>query len=217
MAIRILLSEGNEIIRNGLKLLLEQRNNFTITAEAADGQEALVLLKEGINADVLLIDPFCPTDLDLGLIKKIRDGQPATKLIAFTGMQETGAILNAFKAGVSGYLLKNISAAELIFGIGQVCGGKNYLCNELSVQMIGMLINDTPFPIKDSTLNIDFSKRELEILTLMAGGFTNQEIADKLFTSRRTVEGHRQSLIDKTGVRNAPALIGFAVRNGIIN
>lgn len=215
--IRIILAESNEIIRNGLKLTLSLQDQFQIVGELADHNDAMALLKNGIHADILLTDIYLTGEIDRALIKKINQASPLTRIIAFTERCKNVDVLQAFKSGVSGYLLKDIKVPELMFGIEQVGDKKNYLCNKLAAQLVDRLLDDKPFFINDDVPNVDFSKRELEVLNLIADGFTNQEIANRLFTSRRTIEGHRQSLIDKSGVKNAPALIGFAVRNGIIN
>jgi DNA-binding NarL/FixJ family response regulator len=125
-------------------------------------------------------------------------------------------VAKAFKAGASGYLLKNTSPDELIFAIKHVYANGNYLFSELAMQLLDRVSQGRDIMILDNCSDVDFSKRETEVLILIAEGFTNQEIADKLFTSKRTIEGHRQSMIDKTGTRNTAALIKFALLNGII-
>src|SRR5690606_4644350 len=117
--------------------------------------------------------------------------------------------------GASGYLLKNISSDELIFAIKHVSSGNQYLCSELSIKLLERVTKSSALtPIIDS--NIEFSSREVEVLNLIAEGLTNLEMSEKLFLSKRTIEGHRQSLIEKTGSRNTAALIRFAVLNGFV-
>lgn len=104
------------------------------------------------------------------------------------------------------------------FAINHVYANQQYICLELALRLLERNIHGSSYIREQSQPpENDFSKRELEILNLIAEGFTNQEIANRLFTSRRTVEGHRQALINKTGARNTPALVKFAVLNGIIN
>jgi DNA-binding NarL/FixJ family response regulator len=123
-------------------------------------------------------------------------------------------VFKAFRAGASGYLLKDVSADELIFALSHISSNKSYICSDLSIRLLERAGN---YKKDDAILDLDFSKREKDVLELLAQGFTNQQIADKLFISRRTVEGHRQAMIDKSKARNSVELIKFAVKNGLIN
>jgi two-component system response regulator NreC len=125
-------------------------------------------------------------------------------------------INNAFKVGAAAYLSKNITAEELLFAITQVYAGNRYLSSGLSLRLLDLFVS-TKFREFEYDANIQFSERELTILKLMSDGHTNQEIADHLFTSKRTVEGHRQAMIDKTGVRNTAALISFAMYQKLLS
>jgi len=125
-------------------------------------------------------------------------------------------ISQSFMEGAVGYLLKNISAEELVFSLKHVETGKKYICAELAVNMLNKLITNGVLE-QDSTFSeADFSSREIEVLHLIAEGLTNLEMAEKLFISKRTVEGHRQSLLDKTGSRNTAKLIRYAATNGLL-
>ena len=127
-------------------------------------------------------------------------------------------IVQAFKNGASAYILKNITSDELVFCIKHVClNADRYICNELALRMLDKVINKPDVVVPNENTEIELSKREIEVLTLIAEGYTNLEIADKLFTSKRTVEGHRQNLIDKTGSRNTAALIRYAILSGMIS
>lgn len=126
-------------------------------------------------------------------------------------------VLKAFKSGANGYMLKNVGSDELLFGIRHIVNnGNRYICTELSMELLDRQLGRS-YVLTDDLPEVDLSKREMEILSFIAEGFTNQEIADKIFTSKRTVEGHRQNLIDKTRTRNSAALIRYAVLRGIVN
>jgi DNA-binding NarL/FixJ family response regulator len=125
-------------------------------------------------------------------------------------------VVQAFAEGAFGYLLKSISADELVFGLKHVNSGSKYMCSELSMRLLDKLLHTANTPFDQGRHQIDFSMREIEILHLIADGLTNNEMSDKLFISKRTIEGHRQSLIEKTGSRNTAALIRFAVLSGIV-
>ncbi|MDB5021564.1 MAG: Response regulator receiver protein, partial [Pedobacter sp.] len=126
-------------------------------------------------------------------------------------------VSQAFVEGASGYLLKSVSADEMNFSLKHVHSGGKYLCSELSMNMLGKLSQKNVNSIADNISNIEFSMREIEVLHLIADGLTNSEMSEKLFLSNRTIEGHRQSLIEKTNSKNTAALIRYAVLNGIIH
>jgi DNA-binding NarL/FixJ family response regulator len=212
--ISILLAEDHNVVRSGIRSLLEKDTDLKVAGEGVNGLEVLDLLANGAVADVILADMNMPGMSGLELIAEIAKSYPQIKVVILSMLDHEKYISQAFKAGASGYLLKNVSSDEMVFAIKHVNIGGKYLCSELSFRMLDKLIYANEVP---EQLDVEFSKRELEILTLMAEGFTNSEIAEKLFTSKRTVEGHRQSLIDKTGARNTAALIKYSVLHGIIN
>jgi len=211
--ISVFLAEDQNMVRIGIRSLLEKDATIQISGEGVNGLEALELLKGGIHADIILIDVNMPGMSGMELITQVKDLYPQIGIIILSMFEHEKYLSDAFNAGASGYLLKNVSADEMIFSIKHIANGGKYLCSELSFRLLDKLIYANKVPDK----KVDFSKRELEILALIAEGYTNSEIADKLFTSKRTVEGHRQSLIDKTGVRNTAALIKYSIINGVIN
>ncbi|NCD69637.1 response regulator [Mucilaginibacter agri] len=215
--INILLVEDHKIVRNGVRSLLEKDPGFNITGEAANGIDILQMLDAGTEADIILADINMPGLSGLELIAELKKTTHKAKVIVLTMLDHERYVAKAFKAGAMGYLLKNTGPDELIFAIKHVHTGGKYLFSELAVKLLDRLSNGRDIMILDNPSDIDFSKRETEILTLIAEGFTNQEIADKLFTSKRTIEGHRQSMIDKTGTRNTAALVRFALLNGVIS
>lgn len=212
--ISILLAEDHNIVRNGIKSLLEKDTDLQVAGEGMNGHEVLQLLAGGAVADIVLADMNMPGMSGLELIAEIKNLYPKIQVVILSMLDHEKYVSQAFNAGACGYLLKNVSADEMIFAIKHVNSGGKYLCSELSFKLLERLIYAPEAP---DQVDIEFSKREMEILNLIAEGLTNTEIADKLFTSKRTVEGHRQSLIDKTGARNTAALIKYSILNGIIN
>lgn len=215
--IRIMLAEDHNIVRDGIRNLLEKTPNFEIIGEALNGAEVLDLLKQGFEPDIILADMNMPGMGGLELAEKLKDTQSKAKIIILTMIDHEKYVVKAFKNGVTGYLLKSVSADELVFAISHIHGDGHYICSELALKFMERLSQMPDTPQMDDIAEIDFTKRELEVLALTAEGYTNQEIADKLFTSKRTVEGHRQSMINKTGTRNTIALIKYALQHGIIN
>jgi DNA-binding NarL/FixJ family response regulator len=217
--IKIILAEDHNIVRNGIKSLLEKEPDMRINAEATDGQQVLDYLESGAELpDVIITDVNMPVMNGMDLTTHINNQYPNVKVIVLSMLDHERYMVQAFKAGASGYVLKNVSADELTFSIRHVCNYKErYICSELALRLLDKLIYAPDINVPDNLESLDLSKREVEVLTLIAEGYTNQEIAEKLFTSKRTVEGHRQNLIDKTGSRNTAALIRFAIINNIIN
>ena len=215
--INILLAEDHNIVRDGIRSLLEKEDYLHINGEAVNGAEALLLLQNGIQADIVIADMNMPIMGGMELAEHIKKQYPEIKVIILSALDHEKYILKAFQSGVKGYLLKNITSDELIFAIKQVYNNSEYVCSELTSRFINRLLAIPEPVISEHLEGIKFSSKEIEILGFIAEGFTNQEIADKLFTSRRTIEGHRQSLIEKTGARNSIALVRFAILHGVIN
>jgi DNA-binding NarL/FixJ family response regulator len=212
--IRILIAEDHEVVRSGIKSLLEKEDDMKVIGEAGNGLEALRLLESGLQPNILLSDISMPEVDGIRLATEMQDRFPEVKIIILSMMNHENYVFEAFDAGVSGYLLKNTGSEELFFCIRQVHAGNQFICNEIAVKMLHKAMNsrmEAELPV-----SLELTAREIEILTLTAQGFTNQEIAEKLFTSRRTVEGHRQHLLEKTGARNTAALIQLAFKTGML-
>lgn len=214
---KIILAEDHQIVRNGIKMLLESQGEITVVAEADNGIEVLKYFQDGGQADVVITDINMPEMDGITLITELKIISPNTRIIMLSMLDNEKYIAQAFIEGARGYLLKNISEEELNFALRYVSGGGRYLCAELSEKLLDKLISNPLQQANAAGQNIDFSLREMEVLHLIAEGYTNTEMADKLFLSKRTIEGHRQALIDKTGAKNTAALIRFAVINGFIN
>jgi DNA-binding NarL/FixJ family response regulator len=216
--INVILAEGHNIVRIGIRALLEKDGGFNILAEGVNTTQALNYVKDkGIDADIVLVDMSAGGLAGIELVQSFKNISPNIKVIIFTALDNERGLINAFKVGANGYLLKNVSADELVFGIKHVQSGGRYICSELALRLLDKLIAMPEFVIGDSASNYDLNIKEQEVLMLIGEGLTNQEIAEKIFTSKRTIEGYRQSLMAKTGSRNTASLIKFAINNGLIN
>lgn len=214
--LKIVLAEDHNIVRYGIKALLESEEGFSVVGEATNGHEALEIISKSDHIDVVLADINMPVMDGIELIKNLKTNYPKVPLIILSMLDNEKYVDQAFSEGACGYLLKNVSSDELIFAIRHVSAGGKYLCSELAIKMLERLINS---PLSSQSVFedvVDFSSREIEVLNLIAQGLTNHEMSEKLFLSKRTIEGHRQSLIEKTGSRNTAALIRYAVLNGIV-
>lgn len=216
--IKIILAEDHLVVRNGIKLLIDSQDNLTVIGEANNGEEVLKLLEEGNKPDIVLSD-ISMSEMDgIQLVERLKADYPDIKVVILSMMNSSQHVFQAFEKGARGYLVKNVGYDELLFAIQHIHIGGRYLCEELAMMLVEKL-QDVPSSsanVEDLMSEMDISDRELEVLQLISEGYTNVEIADQLFLSKRTVEGHRQNLIDKTGVKNSAALIKLAVKSGLI-
>ncbi|QJD96687.1 response regulator transcription factor [Mucilaginibacter robiniae] len=215
--INIILAEDHNIVRDGLKSVLHDGQDFAIVAEARNGKEVIDFLESGGQADILLTDMTMPVMGGLELTEKVTQSYASVSVVVLSALDHEKYVMQVFKAGAAAYLLKSVSTEELHFAIKHVQANGKYICSELTMRFLErMMAMPEPVPL-EMAADAQFTSREIEVLQLIADGYTNQEIADTLFTSKRTVEGHRQALIDKTGARNTPALIKLALLNGMIS
>lgn len=216
--IKIILAEDHLVVRNGIKLLIDSQDNLTVIGEANNGEEVLALLEDGSKPDIVLSDISMSGMDGIELVERLKSDYPEIKVIMLSMMNSSQHVFQAFDKGAKGYLVKNVGYDELLFAIQHIHIGGRYLCEELAMMLVDKL-QDVPASVanvEDLMSEMDISDRELEVLQLISEGYTNVEIADQLFLSKRTVEGHRQNLIDKTGVKNSAALIKLAVKSGLI-
>ncbi|WP_231427260.1 response regulator transcription factor [Pedobacter sp. Leaf250] len=215
--IKVLIADNHSIVRNGVKSLIEKQNNIEVVAEAANGLEVLRLLQSGIAPNIVLTDIAMPEMDGIELTKLIRLNYPEIKVLILTSADQEGLVISCFEAGAHGYLLKDVSITEVVFAIEKLFAGFKHLSTAIGLKLLDQVQGKYELKTNDVKTNIQLSKRELEILRMIAEGSTNGEIAEKLFTSKRTIEGNRQNLLNKTGQKNTAALINFVVRNGIID
>lgn len=215
--IKVLLVDDHAIVRNGIISLLGEFSEIEVVGQASNGLEAIEYLQHNPAPEIIITDLKMPLMGGLDLINKLKISFPNIKIIVLSGIDEYQEILNCFELGISGYLPKNVNVHEIAFAIKQAVIGHQHLSTSIGLKLLN---EGNHRPIKafnPGTANVLISKREVEILHLIAEGYTNSEIADKLFTSKRTIEGNRQNLLDKTGKKNTAALINYVVRNGIID
>lgn len=214
--INVILAEDHHIVRNGVKGLLEADKGINIVGEAANGQEVLDMVSSGLKADILMTDINMPEVDGMTLLKELKSINPDIKVVLLSMMDNDKYISQSFNDGASGYLLKTISADEMIFALKFIHSGGQYICAEIAIRLMKKLVSPITLSSDKSKVKIEFTGREYEVLTLITKGLTNYEIADRMFISKRTVEGHRSSLIAKTGAKNSAAMITFALANGFL-
>ena len=211
----VILAEDDNLVRDGIRLLLETHEGFNVIGEAHNGLEAIELLKKGKKPDVILADINMPDMDGIELIKEVKLLDPQIQVVMLSMLDNEKYMIQSFSEGASGYLLKTVSPDELIFSLRQVVSGEKYISSDLSFGLLERSAKRPPV-IPSEPLNLHLNSRELEILKLIGEGLTNSEMGEKLFISRRTVEGHRQNLMDKTGCKNTATLIKYAVLNRLI-
>jgi DNA-binding NarL/FixJ family response regulator len=215
--IKIILADDHNIVRDGIRTLLEREPLFQVAGEAINGAEALSLIEKGTAVDIILADMNMPVMTGVELLQQVKERFPATKVIILSALDNEKYLSKAYQAGANGYLLKSVTSDEMNFAIKHVMQNNQYFCTELTSRIFNKLLT-LPDPKAAEYINdIEFSEREIEILNLLSEGYTNQEIGEKLFTSKRTVEGIRQSMIAKTGVRNTLALVRYAMANSLVS
>lgn len=222
--IRLVLTDDHKIIRDGVKSLLADVDEFNVVGETSNGHDLLQLLAE-TEVDVLLLDINMPDMDGYQTATQVIERYPDSKILVLSMLEHENYINKMLDIGALGYILKNTGREELIYAIQTVAQGKPYVSTEITMSLLQKMRHfpgesDHREPERPAApahkAPGDLSKREVEVLGLIAQGYTNAEIADKLFTSKRTVETHRQNLLDKTKSNNTATLIKFAVQKGLI-
>ena len=210
--IRVLIADDHQIMLDGLKAILSKDRSLSIVGTARNGLEVLEFLKKE-PVDVLLLDLQMPVMDGMETTLHARKSFPDLKIIMLTTNDEGSIITSLFKAGATGYLLKNASKEYLIRGIKDAFEGKKVLSSHLTEKMIESLM-EPPKP-KEGAMPL-ITKREIEVVKLIAQEYTTQEIADKLFVSTNTVATHKRNLFVKMDVKNSVGMIKKAVEWGLI-
>ena len=211
---RLLIAEDHTIVREGLVRIFADQEDFSVVAEATNGEEA-VKLAVRLAPDVVLLDLSMPRMNGLEALKQIKRRLPDTRVVILTVQRTEEYVFAAFQAGGDGYLLKNCSSAELLLAARKVLTGDRYLCSQISGSVIRGYLNAGPQEVGSSACP-DLSTREVEVLTLVAQGRKSREIADQLCISEKTVEKHRSNLMRKLDRRTVSALTTYAIERGLV-
>lgn len=214
--VRILLVDDHKIVRDGIISLLHDEPRFVIIGQAENGIEALEKI-EKLSPDLLILDINMPIMNGLECAKLTAEKFPNVKILTLTMLSEQEHIKNMLSAGVGGYLLKNSGRDELITAINTVMSGQNYFSEEVKNVIMMEMVKKKTVQGKIFGEPIPLTPREIDVLRLIVDELTNQEIADKLFISVRTVDAHRRNLLEKTGSRNTAGLVKFALENNLIS
>lgn len=212
--LKIYIVDDHKLFREGLKLLLSTQDFISHIYEASDGKEFIDNLSLN-DCDVVLMDIEMPGMNGIEATEAALRLKPGLKVIVLSMYGDEQYYYKMVDAGVKGFVVKNSGIEKVITAIRKVAGGENYFSEELLVNIINNMRDngkqETEFP------DNEISGRELEILYHVCLGLSNQEIADKLFISKRTVDKHRANLLSKTGCRNTAALVMYAIKNKMIS
>lgn len=205
--ITIVLADDHEIVRSGIRMVLEAQPDMTVVAEAGDGEDA-VRYALGHKPTILVLDLNMPNVSGLDALPRIQGASPDTAIIVLTMQAEPAFARQALQSGAKGYVVKQSAASELVGAIRAVLNGDTYINPSLGARLAA----EPP----DTGPPDDLTPRETEILGLLALGYTNPEIADRLVLSVRTVETHRANIQRKTGASTRAELVAYAVDHGLM-
>jgi DNA-binding NarL/FixJ family response regulator len=225
--IRVMLADDHKLIREGMKAILRDAGtDVSITGMAASGTELLALLEEQ-EADVVLMDLDMPQPDGIEATRLVTKRFPRVRVLVLSMLENEQYILDALGAGAKGYLLKSAGAKELLFAIRTVAEGGEYFGTDVAKRLLLRLQSTRPAAPRERpaekknggpapTAGVIITPRELEVLQLIAKGYTTVQIAERLATSKRTVETHRHKLLDKTGSGNTAALLLYAATHRLL-
>ena len=205
--IDVLIVEDHPVVVEGLKKLLLDSGLAKLCVTASSGKESLTYLKN-YSPDIVLLDINLPDVNGIDLCKTMKTEYPTLNILAISSFSQRSYIVRMLENGALGYVLKNSSEDEILCAINDVSNG---------IKHLGYEVNEILKPSKTTDQLPLLSRRETEVLKLIADGFTNQEIADKIFISPLTVDSHRKNLLMKLSARNTAALIKIAICKGFID
>ena len=214
--IRLILVDDHLLVRTGIANILSGEPGFEIIGEAAEAKEMFDLLKKSLP-DIAVLDIALPGMSGIEITKKLHNDYPGIRILILSMHTSEEFIFNAINSGARGYLPKNTSRKELIEAIYAIHRGEEFFAESISNVILKSYIKKarTNLPEDDNNEGL-LSKREIEVLRLFAEGMTNQEIADKLFISIRTVESHKNHIMARLELKTTVDLVKFAIRNNIV-
>lgn len=211
--IRVMIADDHGLIREGIKQILELEEDITVIGQADNGEEAFSMAME-LKPDIILLDINMPKLNGIEALRKLKDMGIRSKIIILTIHEDREYILKTLRLGANGYILKDSSADNLIYGIRQVASGKKYI--QQSVAELVSVTHDVDENVNKAISQINsLTNREYEVLILIAEGQNNKDIADRLFISEKTVKNHVSNILRKLELNDRVQVAIFAYKNNI--
>lgn len=218
--IRILIADDHSVVRSGIRMVLQSSPDFTVIAEAEDGEEAVELAAKH-KPDVVVMDISMPQLNGIEATAKMKQDDPNIKVIILTVHAEEEYVFQILRAGASGYVLKSAGKKEIFAAVRSAVSGERFFSPGISNLIIDGFINRAKEPAPPPVLTggsgkQQLTKREIEVLEYIAQGYTNRKIADTLFLSVRTVNTHRTNLMQKLDIHDTARLVRYAIETGLV-
>jgi two-component system response regulator NreC len=214
--IKICIVDDHAMVRSGLKMLLNDKEDLSVIGEASEGNEA-ILLAQQLQPDVVLMDLSMPHGKDgLSATKELKQLLPNTSVLILTMHDDDEYLFQGIHAGASGYILKSAPHEELLTAIRLVAAGNAYLYPTATKRLMREYMDRAHTGESGSSLE-PLSEREKEVVSFVAKGYSNKEIADQLIISVKTVESHKANVMEKLGLKTRPDLVKYAMKKGLLN
>ncbi|MUM76553.1 response regulator [Pseudodesulfovibrio sp. F-1] len=212
----LMIVDDHPLFREGLKTIVNRDDRYTVVCEAGNGTDGIRLGKRH-KPDIMLVDISMPGKNGIQMIRELKSSLPQTRFIIISMHSEADYIVEAFRAGASGYLIKESAAGNLMRGLDAVARGELFLDDALSQEVVFRLMQAKDEQTAGRDPYTTLTAREQEVLRLLAEGLTAKEVAAQLFISPKTVENHRTNLMKKLGLQSSVELIRYAARLGLID
>ena len=213
---RLIIADSNEIVRIGLRTVLASEASVEIVAEAKSSLELIDIVKS-FGTDLVLID-YTSNHFSIDVIPQILQKYPDVQIVAITPEQSAQTLVNALRSGVKSYVKKDCDSSEIILSVKETWRGNKFFCGQIleTIRDASIDVNDLDFE-SFTCEPVTLSERELEIITLIAEGLTNNQIADGLCLSSHTVNTHRKNIMAKLGVKNTAGIVMYAVKTNLVS
>jgi len=213
---RLIIADSNEIVRIGLRTVLASEANVEIVGEARSSAELMDLVKS-FGTDLVLID-YTSGNFSIDVIPQVLQKYPDVQIVAITPEQSAQTLVNALRSGVKSYVKKDCDSSEIILSVKETWRGNKFFCGQIleTIRDASIDVNDIDFD-SFTCEPITLSERELEIITLIAEGLTNNQIADSLCLSSHTINTHRKNIMAKLGVKNTAGIVMYAVKTNLVS
>ena len=210
--IKVILADDHEIFRDGFSVMINKQPDIELVGEAKDGVELLNKVRE-LQPEIVITDIKMPKLDGLQVMQQMKKMFPQIGVITLTNYDEEHLIVDMLEAGAKGYLLKSANKEEIVEAIKNVYNNKTHYCHETSTKLAQLIANSS-FNAYSNKRKNEFSDREIEVMQLVCKGLTNKEIADKMCLSKRTIETHREQILNKIDESSIAGMVVYAIKHG---